>query len=79
MTSLMKDIFRSSCKVWLETYHGLFVIILKVFDCYVCSILTFDGLAHPHSSIPYVHMGFSMTMAWHIPTVLSHMSIWVLV
>jgi hypothetical protein len=56
MTSLMKGIFRSSCKVWLEIYHGAFVIILKVLDWYVvCSILMFDGLAHPHSSIPYVH------------------------
>jgi hypothetical protein len=38
------------------------VIILKVLYWYVCSILMFDGLAHPHSSIPYVHMGFSMTL-----------------
>jgi hypothetical protein len=32
ITSLMNGIFRSSCKVWLETYHGAFVIILKVGD-----------------------------------------------
>jgi hypothetical protein len=62
MTSLMKGIFRSSCKVWLETYHGVLVIILKVLDWYVCSILMLDGLAHPHSSIPYAYMGFSMTL-----------------
>jgi hypothetical protein len=55
-----KGIFRSSCKVWLETYNGAIVIILKDLNWYVCSILMFDGLAHPHSSVSYVHMGFSM-------------------
>jgi hypothetical protein len=52
--------FRSSCRVWLETYHGAFAINLKAFDWYVCDILVLDGLAHPHNSIPYVHMGFSI-------------------
>jgi hypothetical protein len=46
----------------LETYHGAFVVILKVFNWYVWRILVFDGLAHPHNSIPYVHVGFSMAL-----------------
>jgi hypothetical protein len=60
--SLMNGIFRSACRVWLETYHGAFAINLKVSGWYVCSILVLDGLAHPYNSIPYVHMGFSMTL-----------------
>jgi hypothetical protein len=48
MTSVMYGIFRSSCRVWLEKYHGAFVIILSLFDL----------LAQTHSSIPYVQIGW---------------------
>jgi len=32
-------------------------MVLRIFDCDLCIIAALDLLAHPHSSIPYVHMG----------------------
>jgi len=32
-------------------------MVLRIFDCDLCMIVTLDLLAHPHSSIPYVQMG----------------------
>jgi hypothetical protein len=32
MTSLMNGTFRSSCRVWLVTYQGAFVIIRSILD-----------------------------------------------
>jgi hypothetical protein len=53
---------RSVCSVWLLTYRGAFVISLNVFDWKACNILALDGLLQPHSSIPSVHIGFSMVL-----------------
>jgi hypothetical protein len=36
MTFLMNDTFRSSCKVWLVTYQGAFVIIRSILDWLRC-------------------------------------------
>jgi hypothetical protein len=52
MTSLMNGTFRSSCKVWLVTYQGAFVIIRSIWDWLRCILAICDFLAHPHNSIP---------------------------
>ena len=33
-------------------------MVLRIFDCDLCMTATLDLLARPHSSIPYVQMGF---------------------
>jgi hypothetical protein len=55
-------IFRSSCKVLLETYHGAFVIFLSNLDWKRCRMPMLDLLAVPQIRIPYVHIGFNMTL-----------------
>ena len=62
ITSVTYGISKSLCKVWLETYQGAILIILSIFDWNVWRILLFDGLLHPHSSIPYVQMGRSTVL-----------------
>jgi len=47
MTSRTYGIFKSSCRVKLDTYQGAFVIICGVFDCAFCSITWLDLLAQP--------------------------------
>ena len=61
-TSVTDWISKSLCKVWLETYQGALLIILRIFDCNVWRILLLDGLLHPHSSFPYVQMGRSIAL-----------------
>jgi len=39
-------------RVLLLTYHGALNTILSVFDCILCMICVFEGLAQPHSCIP---------------------------
>jgi hypothetical protein len=46
--------------VKFETYHGALVIVRSTFDWSLWITLVFDGLAHPHSWIPYVQIGFNM-------------------
>lgn len=70
--SMIKGIFRSWYRVWLYTYQGDFAIIFNVFDWYVCSILRFVDLAHPHSFMPYVYTGFSIAL--HILSLFSRVS-----
>ena len=48
---------RSEWRVWLETYHGALVIDLRSLDWYRWMTAMLDLVAHPHSSIPYVHTG----------------------
>jgi len=62
MTSLMYVMLRSVCNVWLLTYRGAFVMSRNVFDWKACNILVLDGLLQPHSSIPYVHIGFILVL-----------------
>jgi len=57
ITSFTYGISKLLCKVWLETYEGALLIILSIFDWNVWRILL-----HPHSSIPYVHMGRSIVL-----------------
>jgi hypothetical protein len=52
MASLMNGTFRSSCRVWLVTYQGAFVIIRSILDWLHCILAICDLLAHPHNSIP---------------------------
>jgi hypothetical protein len=40
----MSGIFKSSCRVWFEKYHGAPDIIRSVLDWKDWSILVFDGL-----------------------------------
>jgi hypothetical protein len=47
MTSLMNGPFRFSCRVWLVTYQGVFVIVRSVLDWLLCILATCDLLSHP--------------------------------
>jgi hypothetical protein len=49
----------SLCSVKLKTYHGASVMDRRIFDCSRWMICVWDGFAHPHSCIPYVHTGLS--------------------
>jgi len=62
ITSVTYGISKSLCNVWLETYQGALLIILRIFDWNVWRILVLDGLLHPHTSIPYVQMGRSIVL-----------------
>jgi hypothetical protein len=42
MTSLLNDTFRSSCRVWLITYKGTFVIIRSILDWLRCIMAICD-------------------------------------
>jgi hypothetical protein len=53
------EMCRSEWRVWLETYHGALVIILRILNWYRWMTAMLDLVAHLHSSIPYVHTGFS--------------------
>jgi hypothetical protein len=44
VTSLMNGTFRSSCRVWLVTYHGAFVIIRSILDWLRCILAVCDLL-----------------------------------
>jgi hypothetical protein len=60
ISSVMNGIWRSLCNVKFETYHGALVMVRSTFDLSLWIILVFDGLAHPHSWIPCVQIGFNM-------------------
>jgi len=62
MKSRMNGILWSSFMVRLVTYHGASVIIRIIVDWVFCRMAWLDLLAHPHISIPYVHMGFIMAL-----------------
>jgi len=53
---------RSEWRVWFETYHRALVIVLRSLDWYGWMRSMLDLEAHPHSSIPYVHTGFSTVL-----------------
>jgi hypothetical protein len=60
ISSVMNGIWRSLCNVKFETYHGTLVMVRSIFDWSLRIILVFDGVAHPHSWIPYAQIGFNM-------------------
>jgi hypothetical protein len=62
ISSVMNGIWRSLCNVKFETYHGTQVMVCSTFDWCLWIIFVFDGLAHPHSWIPYVQIGFNMRL-----------------
>jgi hypothetical protein len=45
-----------------DTYHGASVIDLSILDWHFCRMAILDLLAQPHSSMPYVRMGFMTTL-----------------
>jgi len=49
-TSRTYGMCRSECKVWLVTYHGAFVIVLRSLDWYRWSISILEFEAQPHNS-----------------------------
>jgi hypothetical protein len=67
ITSYINGILKSSCKVRLETYHGAPDIIRSVLEWNDWSILVFDGLLQPLSSLTYVK---SVWSSWSSATVL---------
>jgi hypothetical protein len=50
------------CITWLGTYRGAFVDIRRILFCSLCNISMFDWDAVPHSGMPYVQIGFKMTL-----------------
>jgi len=52
ISSSTNGILESLCRVLLLTYHGALNTILSVFDCILCMIGVFEGLAQPHSCVP---------------------------
>jgi len=52
ISSSTNGILESLWRVLLLTYHGALNTILSVFDCILCMICLFKGLAQPHSCIP---------------------------
>jgi len=52
ISSSTNGILESLWRVLLHTYHGALNTILSVFDCSLCMICVFEGLAQPHSCIP---------------------------
>jgi hypothetical protein len=60
ISSVMNGIWSSLCNVKFEIYHGALVMVCSTFDWSLWIILVFDGLAHPHSWIPYVQIGINM-------------------
>ena len=54
--------YRSEWRVWLEIYYGALVIVLRSLDWYRWMTAMLVLVAHPHSSIPYVHTGFSTVL-----------------
>ena len=61
-TSRTNGIFKSSCRVKLDTYEGALVIMRRIFDCAFCSIAWLDLLAQPQISMPYVQIGFIIVL-----------------
>jgi hypothetical protein len=51
-SSSMNGILESSWSVLLFTNRGALNAILSIFDCILCMIFVFDGLAQPQSYIP---------------------------
>jgi len=52
ISSSTNGILESLWRVLLLTYHGALNTILSVFDCILCMICVFEGLAQPHSCMP---------------------------
>jgi len=61
-TSRTYGIFKSSCRVKLDTYQGALVIMRRIFDCAFCNIAWIDLLAQPQISMPYVQIGFIIVL-----------------
>jgi hypothetical protein len=49
ISSSANGILESLWRVLLLTYYGELNTILSVFDCILCMICVFEGLAQPHS------------------------------
>jgi hypothetical protein len=47
ISSSTNGILESAWSVLLLTYHGVLNTILSIFDCTLCMIFVFDGLAQP--------------------------------
>jgi hypothetical protein len=60
ISSAMNGIWRSLCNVKFETYHGALVVVRSKFDWSLWVNFVFDGLAHPHTWISCVQIGFNM-------------------
>ena len=45
-----------------DTYHGASAIDRSILDWHLCRMTILELLTQPHSSMPYVHMGFIATL-----------------
>jgi hypothetical protein len=50
-TSRTCEMCRSECTLWLVTYHGAFVIVLRSLDWYRCIISMLECETQPHSCL----------------------------
>jgi hypothetical protein len=75
ISSVMNGIWRSLCNLKFETYHGKLVMVRSTFDWSLWIILVFDGLAHPHSWILCVQIGFNMHLYEYIKVLFSRESL----
>ena len=61
-TSLMHGMPRSLLCVGFDTYRGASAVDRSVLGWHLCRMAILKLLAQPHSSMPYVHMGFIATL-----------------
>ena len=60
MTSCTVGIPRFLWIISLVTYHAASTVALNIFDWHLCMTAILDLQAHPHNSMPYVHIGAIM-------------------
>ena len=58
----MNGMPKSLWSVEFETYRGASAIDRTILDWRLCRVAILQLLAQPHSSMPYVHMGFIATL-----------------
>jgi hypothetical protein len=56
--------------VEFDTDNGVTVIDLSILDWNLCRMAILELLAQPHSSMPYVHMGFMKSQYSYKRTIL---------
>jgi hypothetical protein len=52
ITSVTYGVFRSKCRIWLDTYHGAFEMDRCILDWARCIVAMLDLPAQPQSRTP---------------------------
>ena len=58
----MNGMPKSLWSVEFDTYRGASAMDRNILDWHLCRMALLELLAQPHSSMPYVHMGFIATL-----------------